>query len=212
MSASTAIPITTVPTSSSINVFQSENNINLPKRWKDKRAPLHHYHQHVRASHRSCDKRKLREKRRSFISTNVISTDGTTSGDDGENVVFEIQNPIQIPIKNHSFLNARRRENLTSDLEADCEDNNSTDADALSQTGSFREITSKIIFDDKNKIVKKITTDEVPNNEEFVNPLNNIQILNEKIKDLELQLESVLKHNIMLKEENEILKKRKHKS
>ncbi|CEF60145.1 Hypothetical protein SRAE_X000188500 [Strongyloides ratti] len=212
MSASTAIPMTTVSTPTNIDVFQNESTINLPKRWRDKRAPVHHYHQHVRGSHRSCDKRKLREKRRSYVNTAVISTDGTTSGDDGKNVILEIHSPIQIPVKNHSFLNTRRRENLTSDLEADCEDNNSTDADALSQTGSFREITSKIIFDEKNKIVKEITSNEVPNNEEIVNPTDNIQILNEKIKDLELQLESVLKHNIMLKEENEILKKRKHKS
>uniref|UniRef100_A0A0N5CG03 BZIP domain-containing protein n=1 Tax=Strongyloides papillosus TaxID=174720 RepID=A0A0N5CG03_STREA len=210
MSAFTAIPMTTVSSSNDIDVFQGEGTLNLPRRWKDKRVPVHHYHSHVRASHRSCDKRKLREKRKSYINTAIISTDGTTSGDDGENVIIEFQNTVQTPLKNNSLLDTRRRENLTSDLEADCEDNNSTDADALSQTGSFRDTNSKTTNDDRNRILIEDTTIDVPNNEEFVNVTDNIQFLNEKIKNLELQLESVLKHNIMLKEENEILKKRKH--
>uniref|UniRef100_A0A0N4ZBG1 Uncharacterized protein n=1 Tax=Parastrongyloides trichosuri TaxID=131310 RepID=A0A0N4ZBG1_PARTI len=199
MSASTAIPISNVSSSSTVDVFQNESAMNLSRRYRDKRAPVHHYHPHVRATHRSCDKRKLREKRKSYINAAVISTDGTTSGDDGENAMIEIHNG--------------RRDNLTSDLEADCEDNNSTDADALSQTGSFREKNPETLVDTKNITTKDCSKIKVPNNEESLkDSADNIQFLNEKIKNLELQLQSVLKHNVMLKEENEILKKRKHKS
>ncbi|CAD5216463.1 unnamed protein product [Bursaphelenchus xylophilus] len=152
----------------------------LQKRAREKRQVHHHHHSlpHTRPTQRHVDnrQRKLREKRRP---ANFISTDGTTSGDDQELVNGDEENSHKL----EQML--KKTDQLPSDLDADCEDNNSTDVDTVSVSGSVK-------------------SKDTPENRA---PRDDIAVLNAKVNALEKQLATVLQVNGKLKEENEQLKR-----
>lgn len=155
----------------------------LQRRNRDKRQIHHHHHSlsHTRPTQRHNDnrQRKLREKRRP---ANFISTDGTTSGDD-----FELLQNDEPGTQNLGQMLRKNDQLLPSDLDADCEDNNSTDVDTVSVSGSVK-IKNEADRPDGNK--------------------SELNYLNAKVMALEKQLACVIKLNGKLKEENEELKKK----
>ncbi|KAH7726960.1 hypothetical protein AAVH_05184 [Aphelenchoides avenae] len=163
----------------------SQEDNSLTRRARDKRF-THHHTAHIRPTQRSVEQRqrKLREKRRS---ANFISTEGTTSGDDGEDVQYSSEQEVQSKLE--QLL--KRSEQLTSDLEADCEDNNSTD----------QESSIKL----KASSTEKLDTPEGTVHDSSADA--DVHVLSAKIRKLEMQLETVLKVNLKLKEENAQLKK-----
>ncbi|KAH7696790.1 hypothetical protein AAVH_36135 [Aphelenchoides avenae] len=168
----------------------SQEDNSLTRRARDKRF-THHHTAHIRPTQRSVEQRqrKLREKRRS---ANFISTEGTTSGDDGEDVQYSSEQEVQSKLE--QLL--KRSEQLTSDLEADCEDNNSTDVDTISVSGSTKNrVSSTEKLDAPEGTVHDSSADA------------DVHVLSAKIRKLEMQLETVLKVNLKLKEENAQLKK-----
>uniref|UniRef100_A0AC35TYF0 BZIP domain-containing protein n=1 Tax=Rhabditophanes sp. KR3021 TaxID=114890 RepID=A0AC35TYF0_9BILA len=190
---------TIVKMDTSSNAIFPEDSINVSgKRWREKRIiGHHHHHTHVRVSARSCDKRKLREKRKANNAP-FLSTDGTTSGEDGENIM--IHENVTIPSPGKLTANHFRKQHLVSDLEADCEDNNSTDVDAISFSGSVKQNNTE---DCSLDALSEININNDNHHSQNINCLNTI------IKKLEQQLEVVLRHNTKLKEENEKLKNQK---
>ncbi|CAD5211931.1 unnamed protein product [Bursaphelenchus okinawaensis] len=152
----------------------------MQKRNREKRQVHHHHHSlpHTRPTQRHVDnrQRKLREKRRP---ANFISTDGTTSGDDLELVEGDEESSHKL----EKML--KKNDQLPSDLDADCEDNNSTDVDTISVSGSVK---SKDTSESKA-------------------PKDDVSVLNARLNALEKQLATVLKVNGKLKEENEQLKR-----
>uniref|UniRef100_A0A914ECC1 PRKC apoptosis WT1 regulator protein n=1 Tax=Acrobeloides nanus TaxID=290746 RepID=A0A914ECC1_9BILA len=166
------------------------------KRGRDKRFTHHHSQQHIRPQQKTTEKqRRLREKRRTS-NANFISTDGTTSGDDPEEMQYSSEQEIQARLE--QLL--KKPDHLPSDLEADCEDNNSTDLDTISISGTV-----------KHKPDEKERSDTVTEDDSTSTPARltetDFQLLNAKIRNLEKQLETVLSINVKLKEENEQLKR-----
>ncbi|TMS35499.1 hypothetical protein L596_002890 [Steinernema carpocapsae] len=90
---------------------------------------------------------------------------------------------------------------MTSDLEADCEDNNSTDMDTISSSFNLSQIGTD---DGKSDAEPTIQVSEIPESEATV------QSLSARVKKLEKQLETLLKINVKLKEENEKYREREH--
>jgi dihydroxyacetone kinase DhaKLM complex PTS-EIIA-like component DhaM len=150
---------------------------------------VHHQTTHIRPTQRSVEQRqrKLREKRRS---ANFVSTENTTSGDDGEEVRYSSEQEVQTKLE--QLL--KRSDQLTSDLEADCEDNNSTDVDTVSVSGN-------------QKPKNGTSTEKFDTAVEATEVDNDVNLLTAKIKKLEMQLETVLQVNFKLEEENTQLKK-----
>ncbi|KAI6206133.1 hypothetical protein M3Y94_00872000 [Aphelenchoides besseyi] len=169
MASSACIP-TICSTDSSIN-----------RRPREKRC--HHQNAHMRPVHRPNDnkQRKLREKRRPM---NIVGTDNTTSGDEGDT-----KNESENDVSNKLEQLLRRSNQLNSDLEADCEDNNSTDVDTISVSGSINNA-------DKDVSLQSFSPKETT-----------MHMLSKKVDSLEKQLATVLQLNLKLKEENEQLKK-----
>uniref|UniRef100_A0AC34FT14 Uncharacterized protein n=1 Tax=Panagrolaimus sp. ES5 TaxID=591445 RepID=A0AC34FT14_9BILA len=148
----------------------------------------HHPQPHFRPQPKPSERqRKIKRNQR----INFVSTDGTTSGNslsDCNSEDFQLNSNNEcgggdISIRLEQFM--KKPEN--SDLEADCEDNNSTDVDTVSISGSIKH---------KNPI---------EGNENVSND-SKMELLNAKIRNLEKQLATVLSLNIKLKEENDRLK------
>uniref|UniRef100_A0A914Z9E7 Uncharacterized protein n=1 Tax=Panagrolaimus superbus TaxID=310955 RepID=A0A914Z9E7_9BILA len=147
----------------------------------------HHPQPHFRPTTKPSERqRKIKRNQR----INFVSTDGTTSGgtSDCNSEDFQLNSNNEcgggdISIRLEQFM--KKPEN--SDLEADCEDNNSTDVDTVSISGSIKH---------KNPI---------EGNENVLND-SKMELLNAKIRNLEKQLATVLSLNIKLKEENDRLK------
>ncbi|KAI6240388.1 hypothetical protein M3Y99_00471000 [Aphelenchoides fujianensis] len=148
-----------------------------PRKPREKRC--HHPNvPHMRPAHRPADKqRKLREKRRNV---DLMGTDNTTSGDDGD----ETKNESERDCANKLEQLLRRPNQLNSDLEADIEDNNSTDVDQVSISGSINNA-------DKEAAQQTATPKD----------------LSAKVAALEKQLATVLQLNSKLVEENKQLRK-----
>uniref|UniRef100_A0A915CLL3 Uncharacterized protein n=1 Tax=Ditylenchus dipsaci TaxID=166011 RepID=A0A915CLL3_9BILA len=176
----------------------------LGRRVRDKKFTHHHHHNtapHIRVNQRNLTaeqprQRKLREKRRP---ANFISTDGTTSGDDCEEMQYNSEQEVQAKLD--QLL--KKSDQLASDLEADCEDNNSTDVDTVSVSGSIKH---------KNGVEKSCEGEE-GNVTMLTNAATSLQIedrekiLNVKIKNLEKQLETVLNLNLNLKRKTKTLRR-----
>ena len=94
----------------------------------------HHHHNasaHFRPATKQPERQRKVVKRRPI---NFVSTDGTTSGDEFSED-FQLNNEaLDLQTRLEQFI--KRPEN--SDLEADCEDNNSTDVDTVSISGSIK--------------------------------------------------------------------------
>ncbi|KAI6184375.1 hypothetical protein M3Y97_00589400 [Aphelenchoides bicaudatus] len=112
---------------------------------------------------------------------NLLSTDGTTSGDDGS----ETKNKQEVGMS-CKFEQMLKPSN-GSDLEADCEDNSYTDVDTVSLSG----ISNK----NESNSAELAKTTEIT-----------IEMLHSKIVDLEKQLATVVQKNLKLTEENTKLK------
>ena len=168
--ASTCTPPQRLSTSSTVDDAQ--------KRVPSKRMPHHHHHPgaHFRPPTKSTERQRKIKRR----PVNFVSTDGTTSGE-GDDIQYSSELDIQ------ARLEQLLRRPDQSDLEADCEDNNSTDVDTVSISGSIKH---------KNPI-----------DNENSNPTDTkVELLCAKIRNLEKQLATVLSINIKLKEENDRLK------
>ncbi|KAI1727997.1 inositol polyphosphate kinase domain-containing protein [Ditylenchus destructor] len=107
----------------------------LARRVRDKRFSHHHHSApHIRVAQRGLTADQPRQRKVKRRPVNFISTDGTTSGDDGEEIQYTCEQEVQSKLD--QLL--KKSEQLASDLEADCEDNNSTDVDTVSVSGSIK--------------------------------------------------------------------------
>uniref|UniRef100_A0A1I8AVS6 PRKC apoptosis WT1 regulator protein n=1 Tax=Steinernema glaseri TaxID=37863 RepID=A0A1I8AVS6_9BILA len=173
----------------------ADDFFNLARRTREKRT-VHHHPPHRQLPKN--DKRKLREKRKN-ANANFISTDGTTSGDDATEHVLAVEPQEHIPSSNRLSAFLRKHEqSMTSDLEADCEDNNSTDMDTISSSFNLSQAGVEEIKSDAEP------STQVPEPQESE---TTVQSLNARIIKLEKQLETVLNINVKLKEENEKLRR-----
>jgi len=163
-------------------VVCQDNAINSRQKPREKR-PHHHHNsgvsQHIRPMQRPVDnrQRKLRPKQRS---SNLISTDGTTSGDDGSETKNKSEQEVSVKLE--QLLRPSNQLASDLDLEADCEDNSTTDVDTVSLTGSAS---------NKNEL----------NTREFGQQDKKVSMLHSKILELEKQLSAVLKENAQLKKQ-----------
>lgn len=100
----------------------------VQKRIPSKRLSHHHHQQHVRQPTKSTERQRKIKQRKPI---NFVSTDGTTSG---ENDDMQFSSELDIQARLEQLLKRPDQ----SDLEADCEDNNSTDVDTVSISGSIK--------------------------------------------------------------------------
>uniref|UniRef100_A0AC35GKC1 Uncharacterized protein n=1 Tax=Panagrolaimus sp. PS1159 TaxID=55785 RepID=A0AC35GKC1_9BILA len=153
-----------------------------------KHVQRHHQPAHFRPTTKPSERqRKMKRNQR----INFVSTDGTTSGNSLSDCNSEdLQLGNEFGGGGDAFsirLEQLMKKPENSDLEADCEDNNSTDVDTVSISGSIKH---------KNPI----------EGNENVSSDSKMELLNAKIRNLEKQLATVLSLNIKLKEENDRLK------
>uniref|UniRef100_A0A7E4VVF5 JAKMIP_CC3 domain-containing protein n=1 Tax=Panagrellus redivivus TaxID=6233 RepID=A0A7E4VVF5_PANRE len=154
-----------------------------------RRAPskrVVHHHHHVSAHFRPQLKPAERVRKIKRRPINFVSTDGTTSGDEaGEDSSLQLSGEGDLQARLEQLLRRHETSDLT-EAEADCEDNNSTDVDAASVTGSIKH---------------KSDANAIPNG-----PDTKVELLSAKIRNLEKQLATVLSINLKLREENDRLK------
>ncbi|KHN79495.1 hypothetical protein Tcan_07996 [Toxocara canis] len=156
------------------------------------------------ASRPKCEKRRTRERRRNSNNNRVTSTDGTTSGEEAENVIENCASGSRQTSGTHNGVGTIRRCSertriwikCQSDLDADCEDN-STDFDsishcALDSSPSHHKLT--LPFESSTQIANADSSS------------NETESLREKIEHLETHVRKLTEENRMLSEENRRLK------
>jgi len=173
------------------------------------------------------------------MTNNTVSdsrTEGTTSEDAGEELQYSSEDVPDTQNKIDQLFKKVDVAHLASDLEADCEDNNSTDVDTVSVSGSIKHKTpncmEKSLEEEGFYLLPSSTVTKVPsgaNEGKTAAPSHPTallanspsttasgqshmceqqhQLMSAKIRNLERQLETVLSLNVKLKEENEKLKK-----
>jgi len=172
------------------------------------------------------------------MTNNTVSdsrTEGTTSEDAGEEFQYSSEDVPDTQNKIDQLFKKVDVAHLASDLEADCEDNNSTDVDTVSVSGSIKHKTpncmEKSLEEEGFYLLPSSTVAKVPSGAEgktsapgqptatlLANSPSTTggpshvceqhhQLMSAKIRNLERQLETVLSLNVKLKEENEKLKK-----
>uniref|UniRef100_A0A9J2Q068 cGMP-dependent protein kinase interacting domain-containing protein n=1 Tax=Ascaris lumbricoides TaxID=6252 RepID=A0A9J2Q068_ASCLU len=156
------------------------------------------------ASRPKCEKRRTRERRRNSTTNRILSTDGTTSGEDVDNATENGVSGTRQATNSHDTANTMRASERTrvwircqSDLDADCEDN-STDFDSVSHCALDSSPSHHKLSLPFESNAQAASVDSSSNETES---------LREKIEHLETHVRKLTEENRMLSEENRRLRK-----